>query len=987
MKINSKKADDFFNSYITKNVVIYTVIILIFWVFKSWFNSLIENYLTFDSSYLDTTATGLLIILTVFGLAFILYKFVIKKYDPSTFVKRSIGLVLIAYLLLRYTTYSDGYSWYFIEFWKKFKFIDFIGVLFFTYYASLIGITIWRKNYRTRTDFTINPFSSDDPITAESEDKLNYKTRAIEIIDFLEVSNFRKSFTIGIVGPWGNGKSSLIEMMQRQLEVKELHETIHLKFLPYLNHSESDIISEFFNQLSNELNKHSGKLANYLVDYSEKLLKLYKNKSIKEFVTPNNPSISTKNTSLDFYIKINEVLKKLDKRFIIFIDDLDRLSSKEVLQVLKLVRNTANFRNFIFVIALDKDYVLNTLISKNDISDHTFVDKFFQLEVYLPEIDKTQLKSDFLELLTNSGLQGEPEFLDLVETAIYKTTNLFDDYVTNHRSAKRLVNQLVFDHKVRPDELDASDFLNFTYLKLSFPAAIKYLNNNWRAILPYNSENKLRELEPAGGNVNSGDVLNLVRNIRLFTASSRFNPKLDDYKITVGIQSDDTLKSSTQLSEKQNVLLAKTLIALFGKENNKPRHTSIKFGNNLQKLLQQKTNNNELTHSEFEIVIKADDDFITLENMLQADKTQELLNRIAYYSTDDIVQVKKITLLLLHIFDKAEYYGTYALHTLQILNDFLSANAESKENLDAAAIWENIKSTYLDGDYTVYRKLELIAFLSENRVGLNFGHWGTTEEELKALSLQIYEQLLSDKTGVLWDSDDYSFYHAYHNVRKLHPPEVLNPLVQDFWNNNDVKMLCAQMTQNDAWTVKMLKTSDHAATIFESKDIFKEFIFKRTEGSTDPAIVEYREFLELEYFSNFSSHLRYDFKHFIEINQKLKQVKINNRMKSDDFENVIEIFVESTSSEAHSATNTSMGVSVTPGFINNQSYKRDDRFFSKVRVASSDAHSYKKSLLDHYKRMLRSNESYVINNKEMTIAKDDIVIIEIISIQPEEYNI
>jgi len=210
----------------------------------------------------------------------------------------------------------------------------------------------------------------------------------------------------------------LISLIEEKMDESSIKNTIHLKFLPYLNHSETDITSEFFKQLSTEINKYSGRLSNQFLSYSDKLLKLYKNKSITEFFKPNS-SIFSGSSSYDAYKKINDTLNLLDKKYIVFVDDLDRLSNNEVLQVLKLVRNTANFKNFIFLIALDKDYVLESLLTKNDIADHTFVDKFFQLEVYLPEIDKSQLKTDFIDLLKKTDLAFETDFVRKVEACIY----------------------------------------------------------------------------------------------------------------------------------------------------------------------------------------------------------------------------------------------------------------------------------------------------------------------------------------------------------------------------------------------------------------------------------------------------------------------------------------------------------------------------------------------------------------------------------------
>src|SRR5690606_35183509 len=123
-----------------------------------------------------------------------------------------------------------------------------------------------------------------------------------------------------------------------------------------------------------------------------------------------------------------------------------------------------------------------------------------QLEIYLPEINRTQLKSDFIFLLKESPLQQHQEFITAVATSIYKRENLFDDYISNYRDVKRLVNQLIFDYSLLPDKLDVNDFLNFTYLKMTFPFAIKYLNRNWQTIIPYNPDTRLYELKEKNEN-------------------------------------------------------------------------------------------------------------------------------------------------------------------------------------------------------------------------------------------------------------------------------------------------------------------------------------------------------------------------------------------------------------------------------------------------------------------------------------------------------
>ncbi|TXK74878.1 P-loop NTPase fold protein [Mesonia sp. K4-1] len=984
----TKILDRIFRSPFTKFIISITIFILVVWTLKDWFNEKITANLTVDITSFDNLTFWLSGGLALVGFLFIFYKIILKLYNPSSFLMRLLGFTVVVYLLLRFTSYRNG--WFFIDFGDTgLKYVDLLGLLLVWFFIGFLDGLLWRKYGIPKINYEITPFTADDPILNLEDDQLGYKDRAKSIIELLSQSNFKKSFTIGIVGPWGNGKSSLIELMERQIEEEPLQQTLHLKFLPYLNHSESEIISEFFTQLSGEISNYNGELADFIVEYSDKLLKLYKNKNIKEFFARRVSREYSENTSIGTYRKINRVLEKLNKRFIVFIDDLDRLSSKEVLQVLKLVRNTANFRNFIFVIALDKDYVLNTLVSNNDISDHTFVDKFFQLEVYLPEIDKLQLKEDFITQLENSGLQGKTEFIESVSKSIYQTNNLFDDYISNHRGAKRLVNQLVFDYEMLPDELDTNDFLNFTYLKMSFPSAIKFLNNNWQEILPYNPDSKLRELEDSGDGSDDldKDLFKLIHRTRLFSGNSRFNPKLNDYRITSELKKEETSLKSSTLSNHQNDLLGKTLIVLFGKENKNPKHTSIKFGNNLRKLLQQKITANDLTNLEFQSIINEGDSFESLRRAVDAGKVEDIIDRITFYSPENSDEIKNIISLLLYIFNDAETMGAHSIHVLQILSDFIkSVVSENNEDNKNENLWKFIKTEFLDEDYKSFKKLEFLTFLSENRIRLDFTEWGILEEDLKELSLVIYKSFLDEKNGQLWEITDYTFYHAYHKVSKFHNAENINPLVIDFWENNDIKILCAQMVENETWTIRMLKTSDHAATIFESKQKYKDFVFDKLRDVTDAGLIEYKKFLNLESFTKFYTYIRFDFLHFKEIKQKLEAIKTNNRLSRDEYVNIVEIYVQSFEEEIYKSTFTNVTVNKFPSLVSNNYYENDGEYFTKIRVTTTDIHNTVPNLLKHYRDTIQNSKDYTLNLKKKEILRDEETVLKVLSVQPNDYS-
>ncbi|MGB3590362.1 MAG: P-loop NTPase fold protein [Nonlabens sp.] len=331
------------------------------------------------------------------------------------------------FIVFRFTNYSVGWSFIMIQS-TQLAYIDFIGLILLVFIACY-AYSYARKVFLKPINYNTSTYIGDDPIFCENADRLGYKLRAEQVYDVLKSSNFKNSFTIGFVGPWGNGKSSLISLLEQKLQMEPIAKSINLKFLPYLNHDENDIISDFFHQLSSEISKHSGELSNRLLEYLDKLMNFYNDRGLKKLFTPGS-LYNKSSTTLESYQQIYRALKKLNFKFVVFIDDLDRLNSIEVLQILKLVRNTANFHNFIFVVALNKDYVLDILTQSGDVADHAFIDKFFQLEVYLPEINKQDLKIAFNGYISDSVIGTDPLKVKGFQEAVYSRRNLFDDYIT-----------------------------------------------------------------------------------------------------------------------------------------------------------------------------------------------------------------------------------------------------------------------------------------------------------------------------------------------------------------------------------------------------------------------------------------------------------------------------------------------------------------------------------------------------------------------------
>ena len=100
--------------------------------------------------------------------------------------------------------------------------------------------------------------SPDLPIRNVSEDKLNRGSFASSLASAIMEYSSSSSFTIGLYGEWGSGKTSLINMVLDDIE-KRTDKTIILRFNPWLCSETNQLISQFFKQLASALKEYEDK--------------------------------------------------------------------------------------------------------------------------------------------------------------------------------------------------------------------------------------------------------------------------------------------------------------------------------------------------------------------------------------------------------------------------------------------------------------------------------------------------------------------------------------------------------------------------------------------------------------------------------------------------------------------------------------------------------------------------------------------------------
>lgn len=205
-----------------------------------------------------------------------------------------------------------------------------------------------------------------------------------------DVSN--NSYALAILGEWGSGKSTFLKYMQ---QVDNHDQMFHLlAFNPWDCLSSKNIVTQFFKQLNEKVSELYSPLEKTLMQYAHLLTQVDVDPRVNKWL---NKITSTKTQTLSELKKqVQAGLNCIDRPVVIVIDDIDRLEKNELFEVLRLIRNTGNFANLIYVVAYDERYVVEQLSNLGIYNGRLYLEKIFPTQVALPRMDSSEIYDFFM---------------------------------------------------------------------------------------------------------------------------------------------------------------------------------------------------------------------------------------------------------------------------------------------------------------------------------------------------------------------------------------------------------------------------------------------------------------------------------------------------------------------------------------------------------------------------------------------------------------
>lgn len=340
-------------------------------------------------------------------------------------------------------------------------------------------------------------------------------------------------YTVGLYGPWGSGKSSILEALRRDLDPRENIVTVSIE--AWRHQRVENLLSLLLWSVREALGR--ALVPNEKRDSAvSRLSRLINGLELQAFGfgiriptaeerTGANAGDDRVGDAVATYMAMFDELKgvTLDtsiERFVVLIDDLDRCSPDRVVEVVEAVRLFMDVTGFVFVLAVDYDVIIRSLVQKYPhIDADRFVEKIVQVPFRIPSLDS---KGDTFisRLVPDWNKIRDVWFEDVTDEDIRSIIQLA--LRDNPRQVKRMLNSYMVARHVSWDEdANGGELFSALALQLGWPKEFDRLEADLRLMPDANPPKTLGEVEsyrqwsnPSEGTVDAGLALFLKKHLK-----------------------------------------------------------------------------------------------------------------------------------------------------------------------------------------------------------------------------------------------------------------------------------------------------------------------------------------------------------------------------------------------------------------------------------------------------------------------------------------
>lgn len=342
-------------------------------------------------------------------------------------------------------------------------------------------------------------FNADKAIENPKDDLLGRAPFSVHLGRDIYEYKGNDSLVIAIYGKWGTGKTSIANMVLQEIDSlskSNKNETIIIKFEPW-NYSDKDnLVHHFFNLLENAIS--SGKIATlmknvkkFLNDYSKYLgLIPYENPwyiIIWTWIRDKFKKESDINLCKD---KLKEALIKANKKIVVLIDDIDRLTNSQIRNIIQIVKQIGDLPKITYILAMDREVVAHALEDDCCNNGNEYLEKIVQIPFQIPTLSQAKLHEIFHNKLDSSILSVSKNIAIRDDYYWYTVlNNCIFPYLYTIRDINRVINIFNFRYGILCEDIPFEEAIGITTIEVLNPKLFEWIANNTNVLWTKNDPN------------------------------------------------------------------------------------------------------------------------------------------------------------------------------------------------------------------------------------------------------------------------------------------------------------------------------------------------------------------------------------------------------------------------------------------------------------------------------------------------------------------
>lgn len=333
-------------------------------------------------------------------------------------------------------------------------------------------------------------YFNDSPIESPEDDQYGVAPFATALAK--SILNIERPIgtTIALNGPWGSGKSSAVNLIRSALDEANNRRLVITEFKCWWYRGEEAPALAFLQNLNAVLGSTlKDKVKDLVPKLGRGILQAGPIIGPAIALTPAGPFAALVGGAFDFakrffpggdtleatFQKLAKVLAEQDRRFLVVIDDLDRLSSDEALAIFRLIKSVGRLPNVMYLVVFDRQLADKAVADRYPTEGPHFLEKIIQAGFELPAPLSTDLNNAVLASI--SEICGSPN-----EHQMVRFMNVFYDAVSPHitspRHVSRFQNAISVTWPAIASEVNLADFVALEILRLYEPSLFASIRSN-----------------------------------------------------------------------------------------------------------------------------------------------------------------------------------------------------------------------------------------------------------------------------------------------------------------------------------------------------------------------------------------------------------------------------------------------------------------------------------------------------------------------------